>query len=239
MSGQETSAEATPGFTESEIADYLRKHPDFFERYPSLLLRMNMPHGVGSAAVSLVERQVSMLRQRNTELDRRLAELVSIAKINDSLVRNIIRLGVSLMRVPDMSGRLSKLKSSLKKDFSAEHAVLVLFEPGASPAELPAGFVLRIDREHDALEAFDTFLRTARPRCGPITERQRKLAFERGIKSAAFVPLGEGARLGFLVIGSKDPNYFHPTKRTDYLGRLGDLVAVAIESGHAESDQGT
>ncbi len=234
MSEPETSADATPEFTESEIADYLREHPDFFERYPSLLLRMNMPHGVGNAAVSLVERQVSMLRQRNTELDLRLAELVSVAKLNDELVRNIIRLGASLLRVPDTSGRLAKLKSSLETDFSAEHAVLVLFEPGASPTELPAGFVLRIDRDHEALEAFDTFLRTARPRCGPITESQRKLVFGRGIKSAAFVPLGDGARLGFLVIGSTDPNYFHPTKRTDYLGRLGDLVAVAIETGQAD-----
>lgn len=236
MSEPETSADATPEFTESEVADYLREHPDFFERYPSLLLHMDMPHGVGNSAVSLVERQVSMLRQRNTELDLRLAELVSVAKLNDALVRNIIRLGVSLMRVSDTSGRLAKLKSSLEKDFSADNAVLVQFEPGTSPPELPADFVLRIDRDHEALEAFDGFLRTARPRCGPITDSQRKLVFGRGIKSAAFVPLGDGARLGFLVIGSKDPKYFHPTKRTDYLGPLGNLVAAAIEGGQSDSD---
>ena len=48
------------------------------------------------------------------------------------------------------------------------------------------------------------------------------------MSSAALVPLGENASLGFLVIGSADPEHFHPGKRVDFLGRLGELVAVAL-----------
>lgn len=236
MSQHERSTEETWPFTEAEIASYLHETPDFFERHPALLLHMSMPHAAGSAAVSLVERQVSMLRQRNAELKRQLRELVSIAEDNDALVTNIIRLGVSLIRAPDTDTRLARLKSSLRKDLSAEHAALVLFEPGAEPAASPSGFALRIDRDHAALEPFNAFLRTARPRCGPLTTDQRKLVFRVSVESAALVPLGAGARLGFLVIGSKDPDYFNPAKRTDYLGRLGDLVAAAIESGQPDSD---
>ena len=48
------------------------------------------------------------------------------------------------------------------------------------------------------------------------------------------VPLGEGARLGFLVIGSRDPDHFHPGKRMDFLSRLGELVAIAMDSENAD-----
>jgi uncharacterized protein YigA (DUF484 family) len=44
------------------------------------------------------------------------------------------------------------------------------------------------------------------------------------------VPLGEAAKLGFLAIGSRDPDHFHPGKRMDFLSRIGELIAVALES---------
>ena len=237
MSPHEGSAEVTAPFTESEIADYLHSHPDFFERHASLLLGLKLPHGVGSVAVSLVERQVSMLRQRNGELDRQLKDLVAVAKFNDALVEKIHRLAIRFMRQRDVSGRLEQFETSLKDDFSAEHAALVLFEPGAAPDSPPLGFVQRIDRQNAALKPFAAFLRAARPRCGPITEHQRMLVFSSDIASAALVPLGDGAQLGFLVIGSKDPKHFHPGKRMDYLGRLGELVEVAVESGQSDIDR--
>ena len=73
-------------------------------------------------------------------------------------------------------------------------------------------------------------LRAAKPRCGPLRDRQKSI-FDRdadAMRSAAFVPLGAGAGLGFLIIGSRDPEHFHPGKRTDFLVRLGDLVAAAL-----------
>ena len=100
--------------------------------------------------------------------------------------------------------------------------------------------MLRMDPADAALKPFSAFLRAARPRCGPIRDRQRQAVFGTdgdNIVSAAMVPLGDGAKLGFLVIGSKDPDHFHPGKRMDFLGRIGELVAVAIESGQADRDR--
>ena len=78
--------------------------------------------------------------------------------------------------------------------------------------------------------AHAAFLRAAKPRCGPLRDRQ-KYIFERDadtVTSAAFVPLGANASLGFLIIGSHDPDHFHPGKRMDFLARLGDLLGVAL-----------
>ncbi|MNC98337.1 hypothetical protein D3C83_162660 [compost metagenome] len=71
---------------------------------------------------------------------------------------------------------------------------------------------------------------------------QKAFVFEReadSIASAAMVPIGERASLGFLTVGSKDPNQFHPGQRVDFLGRLGELVTLVLESGNEPELRGS
>jgi hypothetical protein len=217
-------------FPEGDVADYLKSHPDFFERHPLILLSLKLPHRTGGSAISLVERQVSMLRQRNAQLERQFKDLVSVAKTNDALVEKIHQLGLKLMRAPSLPARLEQLETSLREDFGAERAVLVLFTEAAPAAASRDGFVRRLSQEHADVKPFAAFLRAAKPRCGPLRDRQ-KYIFERDadtVSSAALVPLGANASLGLLIIGSHDPDHFHPGKRVDFLARLGDLLAVAL-----------
>lgn len=233
MSQRKISAELNESFTEAEVADYLAKHPDFFERHTRLLIKLRLPHATDAAAVSLVERQVALLRKSNAELERQLKDLVAVAKVNDALVGKILQLSVSLLKDQSFAGRLQQLERSLREDFAAERAVLVLLDDAARDHDIGGGFVMRFRREDTTLKPFAAFLRSARPRCGILRDRQRSVLFERDgneVGSAAMVPLGDGAKLGFLVIGNRDPHYFHPGMRVDFLGRLGELVAVAIES---------
>jgi uncharacterized protein len=217
-------------FQEAVIADYLKSHPDFFERQPLILLSLKLPHRTGGTAISLVERQVAMLRQRNAQLERQFKDLVAVAKTNDALVEKIHQLGLKLMRAPTLPARLEQLETSLREDFGAERAVLVLF-PEATPAAAQRdGFVRRLSQEDPDVKPFAAFLRAAKPRCGPLRDRQ-KYIFERdadSVSSAALVPLGANAGLGLLIIGSHDPEHFHPGKRMDFLARLGELLAVAL-----------
>ena len=94
------------------------------------------------------------------------------------------------------------------------------------------GFVRRLGPDDADVRPFATFLRAAKPRCGPLRDRQKNI-FERdadAVSSAALVPLGVESRLGFLIIGSRDPDHFHPGKRMDFLARLGEVLAVAIRT---------
>ena len=68
---------------DDRIAEHLVAHPDFFERNASVLARLRLPHQRGSAAVSLVERQVLVLREKNTNLELRLHELIENGRTND------------------------------------------------------------------------------------------------------------------------------------------------------------
>ena len=143
QSGAAIGAPLADAVSEEPIADYLKSHPDFFERHPSLMLGLKLPHRAGGAAISLVERQVSMLRQRNAQLERQLKDLVAVAKQNDTLVEKIHQLCLKLMRAPTLAARLEQLETGLREDFAAERAVLVLFPDSPADAER-AGFVRRM-----------------------------------------------------------------------------------------------
>jgi len=172
-----------------------------------------------------------MLRQRNAQLERQLKDLVAVAKQNDTLVEKIHQLCLKLMRAPTLAARLEHLETGLREDFAAERAVLVLFPDSPADAER-AGFVRRMTADDPDVRPFATFLRAAKPRCGPLRDRQKNI-FDRdadAVSSAALVPLGPESRLGFLIIGSRDPDHFHPGKRMDFLARLGEVLAVAIRN---------
>lgn len=49
--------------TEAQVAEFLQQHPDFFTRNAKLLEKLHVPHETGRA-VSLVERQTSVLREK-------------------------------------------------------------------------------------------------------------------------------------------------------------------------------
>ena len=117
----------------------------------------------------------------------------------------------------------------MRDDFAAERAVLVLF-PSAPAAAMREGFVKRLAPDDADVRPFAAFVRAAKPRCGPLRDRQKNV-FDRDadlVSSAAFVPLGAEASLGFLIIGSRDADHFHPGKRMDFLARLGELLAVSL-----------
>lgn len=240
MNQQETNAEAAEALSEQDVADYLRSHPGFFERHQPLLLRLKLPHESGPATVSLVERQIAMLRQRNSELERQLKDLVAVAKANNALVDNIHALAIKLIDVATMEQLLERLETSLREDFGAERAVLVLFAADAVPGDA-GGFVKHFDRDAAALKPFATFLKSARPRCGPLRDRQKEVLFDRDadlVVSAAIVPLGRNGEIGFLTIGSRDPNHFHAGQRVDFLSRLGELIGIALETRYERARHG-
>jgi uncharacterized protein YigA (DUF484 family) len=171
-----------------------------------------------------------MLRQRNSHLERQFKDLVSVAKANDALVEKIHQLGLKLMHAPHTPGRLEALETSLREDFAAERAVLVLFDETAPADAARDGFVKRLPADDADVRPFTAFLRAARPRCGPLRDRQKSV-FDRDadtMRSAALVPLGAEAALGFLIIGSRDADHFHPGKRMDFLVRLGETITVAL-----------
>lgn len=217
--------------SEQAVHDFLQGHPDFFERHPNLLSQLELPHASGEA-VSLVERQVSVLRQKDLKLERQLKELLSVARENDVLAAKIHELAMQLLNVSTLADTIGVIEEAMRAGFNADHAVLVLFADPDTVTDVDAGrFFRTAQRDEPALKPFATFLESSAPRCGKARDTQLDYLF-RGdateIGSVAMLPLGEQCRVGFLGVGSADADRFHPGMSIDFLTRVGQLVAAAL-----------
>ncbi|MFK7886328.1 MAG: DUF484 family protein [Gammaproteobacteria bacterium] len=219
--------------TDETVIEYLEAHDDFFAQHPELLAALKLPHQTGGAAVSLVERQVSILRQRNGKLERKLSDLMAIAHSNDALSGKLHAMSLMLMRAPSLRALVSQLEEGLRVEFGADQTTLILFNDNVRyPGTDEFSFVRCVGARSDRLKPFRTFLDAARPRCGQMRDAQRAFLFGNDnlhIGSTALVPLGDASQIGILAIGSKDATHFHPGMGTDFMARLGDVMGVALE----------
>ena len=221
------------GLNDTNVADFLQTHPDFFERNAALLAKLRLPHlrDMG-ATVSLVERQVEVLRERNQSLERKLKELVDVARSNDTLADRIHRLSQRLIQAHSLLDTINAVETSLREDFDAMHSVLVLFLEQARTLAPEAGQFLRSGDPTDTdIKTFESLLQSGKPRCGQVRDAQRDYLFGKdsvAIGSVALTPLGPKGELGILAIGASDAERFHPAMSTEFLSRIGELVTYAL-----------
>jgi len=231
MSTQRKTEFADTGLSDSAVHDYLQQNPDFFEHNGDLLSALRLPHITGGT-VSLVERQVSVLRQKDLKLELKLKELLAVARTNDALAGKLHVLTLALLAAADLRSALACIESALRTGFDADQSILVLIGDPASFGDLNMGRFFRpIERQDGALQAFHTFMQGNAPRCGQVRDSQRDFLFGKDtdeIGSVALVPLGKNSETGFLAIGSADGDRFHPGMSIDFLTRLGELVAGAL-----------
>ena len=216
---------------EERIERYLTLNPDFFERHQPLLARMRLPHMRTGSTVSLVERQVEVLRDQKTDADRRLAEFIAVARANDQLAERIHRFTRRLLRATTAASAMTALEASLREDFDAFHSVLLLTAPVASLDGNYEPFLRKLAADDANMRTFEALLATGKPRCGQVRDTQRDFLFgpeAASIGSVALVPLGEGGSLGLLALGSAERERFHPGMSTEFLKRMGELITDAL-----------
>jgi uncharacterized protein YigA (DUF484 family) len=225
--------------TDQAIAAYLRKHPDFFRSHSTLLEELNLPHASGDA-VSLIERQVGVLRDKNHALRKQLHELVEIARDNDKLNENLQKLTVALIDATSLEEKVRQLQSHLRDQFSSEQTALALVRdtvPGNAESLQDLSFVHVIDKNADSLALFETIVQNGQPVCGRLKSDQLEFLFGESasaIQSAAVIPLkvrdSSGATLlGLLAIGSKQADRFHTSMGTSFLTNLGQIVTHLLK----------
>ncbi|WP_438951247.1 DUF484 family protein [Porticoccus sp.] len=207
----------------SQIKAHLEANPRFFEDHPDLLEVIELPHDSGPA-ISLIERQVSVLRERNLEMRQRLNAMLDSAKINDKLFEKTKRLILTLLEARDLETIVNATSNSLSTDFQVQFHSMILFGDNPSAEIKPHVRMVNIEQANDHI---GTLLRTNRAICGVLGSDELTFLFgnqAEKVGSVAAVPLAQGSVFGVLAIGHADPNYYRSSMGTLFLSYIAEVL---------------
>jgi uncharacterized protein YigA (DUF484 family) len=213
--------------THEEVAQFLSQHPDFFVRHPDVLASVAIPHPQDGHAVSLVERQSMVLRERIKSLELRLADMLRHGEENDAIADRVVHWARALLMQTDAAQLPRTLLDELIRQFSVPFGALRLWDVAPEFAG------------HDwAQPAGDDIVRLASsmqaPFCGSNVgfEAAGWMATDpASIRSLVMMPLrvgGEPRAFGMLALGSPDPDRFQITMGTAFLSRINELASAAL-----------
>ncbi|RDV00078.1 DUF484 family protein [Trinickia dinghuensis] len=240
-----------------EVADYLLANPEFFSQHAELLAAIRLANPHGKAAVSLQERQMDMLREKNKLLERRLAELLRYGHENDSIAAKFNRWTAHVIAERDAHALPRTVAQGLMEVFDVPRAALRLWDVADTYRD--AEFARQVGEE---VRLFASGLDA--PYCGANAgfEAAQWLASSDAAASHAGGEAGAGdaalvqsvvllalrepragntdaaqdiaaaapaaPAFGLLVMGSPDPRRFHDGMATDFLMQIGTLASAAL-----------
>lgn len=214
--------------TAKDVEAYIKQNPEFFMDNPQLLADMEIPHSSGNA-VSLIERQVAVLRQENKQLRGRIKDLVEIAKENENLIAKLHKLNIALIETKNVQQFVDVLNAKLRDDFSAFGVSVKLYKEAFDLGIETESFV---SKDEEELKTFSKFLSHTNPVCGRFTQEQVNYLFPEiaeDIKSMALVPLISDEPLGLFAIASDDSERFKAGMSTSFLSTLSDAAASVLQ----------
>lgn len=200
------------------VREYLKNHDDFLQRNPEMLDYLHISHASGSA-VSLVEKQASVLRERNTELRQQLKTLTANARANDALFVHTRALVLKLLEADTLDSLYDVFMASLKDDFGIEHACMILYGDEASGS-------CRTEPQDTVKSQIGGLFRGHKAVCGTLRKEELMFLFPegKGVGSAALAPLAGKEPLGLIAVGSSDANRYNSKVDTLFLSHIADVM---------------
>ncbi len=217
-------SEAMPD--EQQVREYLKRHPDFFERHPDMLDFLHVTHAAGTA-VSLVEKQVAVLRERNMEMRHRLNALTTNARDNDKLYDRTRQLILKLLEARGPAALSEAFLRGMREDFEVEQACLILFGDPADSS--PA---LRYESPEKVKLEIGSLLKGRKPLCGALREDELEFLFPRTrlkAGSAAIMPLRDNDKVGLIAVGSSDASRYYNGMGTLFLLHIAEVLIRLLD----------
>jgi uncharacterized protein YigA (DUF484 family) len=212
------------GSAETDVVRYLKQHPTFFEDHPNLLKTLHIRHDSGQA-ISLMERQNSILRTENSAMIDRISQFISVAQRNDQLFLNLQALSLELITCRTLNEISHTLTQGLTGRFEVEEAQLVFNHlPGDTDDSWRAC-------DANALELhFPETVAHLRNQCGEFDSAARQFIFgDAAVRSMAVAAISlNGQAIGLLALGSRDALHFKSSTDTLFLGYLAMVVSQLL-----------
>ncbi|MBT3671740.1 MAG: DUF484 family protein [Porticoccaceae bacterium] len=217
------STEKPTDISVKQVRGYLRDHPTFFDENPDILETMIVPHNT-EGAVSLIERQLAVLRSRNSEMKEQLDSLYSAAQENEIMFEKTNHLISGLLEANNLGALIESLYESLATDYGVEAYSLTLF---GDEMNLPKSMA-QISSPDKANKAIASILLSSRAVCGQLGASEMSFLFgdhQDVLGSAATVVLGQDSKLGVLALGNSDPHFYQTGMGTIFLDYLAEVLS--------------
>ena len=213
-----TGPAEAPAISAAQVRQFLRENPRFLMQENDLLEQLNVPHATFGAA-SLIERQVTLLRERNHSLTRKLNTLIVNARDNDRLFERTKRLTLNLLDCSDAGDLVESVFVNLQKEFAIPYVQILLVDRAAGGARRVQAAELN--------EALGDYWSARSVASGRLPRPVIDYVFERDagqVQSAALAVLGISEPLGVLAVGSRDPEHYQSGMGTLFLGHITELL---------------
>jgi uncharacterized protein YigA (DUF484 family) len=172
-----------------------------------------------------VEKQVSVLRERNTDIRQRLKALTANARDNDVLYEQTRALVLKLLDADSVAALHRIFIASMQEDFRVDYASMILYgSSGGSegwrtePPEVIKKEIGSLFRGHKAV-------------CGTLRAEELTFLFAEDVASgsAALMPLSvEGEVLGLIAVGSADGNRYNNQVGTLFLSHIAEVIVKLL-----------
>ena len=219
---------------EDQVVGYLRRNPDFFARQDDLLAEISLPHDSGSA-ISLLERQVNILRARGTEARQKLNNLLENARNNDQLFDTTQNLVLALLRAADATEVAEIAQNQLSNHANVDACELIMVKQEG----LDVAPTVRTQSSERLKTEFEDIFRLKRTHCGSLDQKTIDQLFHNdaaSIRSTALCPvISNGEVLAILALGNQREDTFSANLDTLFLDFIGRVVGALLGKHMAPS----
>jgi uncharacterized protein YigA (DUF484 family) len=214
--------------SEELVAEYLRNHPEFFLSQDNVLADLTLPHESGKA-ISLLERQVTILREHGIEARQKLNNLLENARNNDQLFDTTRSLVLALLRAQNVTEIAEVAHEQLATHVNIDACEVIL----VNRADLEVAPSIRVQSLDSLKQDFEDVFRLKRTYCGALDKEQIAQLFKsagKSIRSTALCPVMNNSQvLAMLALGNKTENYFNINLDTLFLDFIGHVVGAVLD----------
>lgn len=214
---------------DAEVADWLHVHPEFFDRHADLLAEVRIRHPHGGRAISLVERQVLVLRERNKALESKMAELIHIGQNNDAIGSRLQQLTRELLRTSDAARLPAVVVEGLMSGFAVPQVAIRLWGVDGVTGPFCDEVSAEMRRRTDEM---------TQPYCGPNSHPEAAAWLPEGGEGTASIAMlalrlertadANPRTFGLLVLGSPDAGRFQAGMGTAFLERIAEIASASL-----------
>lgn len=217
--------------SEASVIEFLKANPKFFHNHLDLLETLDVPHAVtANNTVSLIERQVFLLRKSAEDYKSQFERLVDVARENESIMHKSRRLVLAGMVCTSLDEFAIMLDDAMRDDFNIKLHSVVLFSDKSLDTNI------RVTPIHEAGPVLKEVLLNTGCYCGALSVDEANYLFQSQadqVMSSAVLPLvshfqGADRYIGVVALGSDELDKFKREKGVMFLEYLSEILSAIL-----------